>query len=112
MHVVGASRAKTHIEHNEAPLALIADMPADVDLRHNRQQTRSCRGCPCCSPVFTQKLMFGLIKEPRHPVIFERRGPLISCSGCESASVAETPTFQLLPPPVWARKPVATNYSR
>lgn len=62
--------------------------------------------------MFTQKLMFGPIKEPRHPVIFERRGPLISRSGCESASVAERPTFQLLPPPVRARKPITTNYSR
>ena len=36
----------------------------------------------------------------------------VSRSGRESASVADRPTFQLLPPPVWARKPVTTNFSR
>jgi hypothetical protein len=91
-------------------------MSASSRLRPKRRGTAICRkgpdsvlqGCPCCSPVF-KKLMFGPIKS-RAPV--ERRCPLISRSGRESASAAERPRFQLLPPPVWARKPVTTNYSQ
>ena len=39
---MGVMSGKTHVEHNESALILIADMPADMDFRCNGPETNSC----------------------------------------------------------------------